>query len=126
MGYCKPYSAPFCSGTNEPMISATIPQCQMSYGKVMSAPIPVTKRVFKTPLLSSIIGTLIPADQFFLIPCESLQNMIIELTLNPYAMYTTGRMDKYEFDQEGIKQQIPRNWRITRIFYNAMIYDFTT
>jgi len=39
------------------------------------------------------MGVLVPVDQFLLIPLQALNNTLIELTLNPYAMYSTGCMD---------------------------------
>ena len=92
-GYSKPYSASFSKGMNEPLLSPTIPQCQLSYGHILQAPIPIQKKVFKVPFISSVMGVLIPVDQYLLIPLEALNNTLIELTLSPYAMYSTGCMD---------------------------------
>lgn len=92
-GYAKPYSSYFSRGCNEPMISPTIPQCQFSYGAITNQPIPVLTKIFKLPLLSGVIGALIPPDQFLLIPLQSLNNLLLEITLNPYAMYSTGYSD---------------------------------
>jgi len=75
------------------MLSPTIPQCQMSYGRILSAPVPITTKVFRNILLSGVIGGLIPANQFALLPLASLNNTLIEITLNPYAMYSTGYKD---------------------------------
>ena len=59
------------------MISPTIPQAKFAYGKVLSKPLPIPTRTFKIPLLSSVIGILIPADQFLLIPLRTLYNCLI-------------------------------------------------
>lgn len=59
------------------MLSPTIPQCQMSYGKILQAPVPVAQKVFKIPFLSCIMGVLIPVDQFVLIPLQALNNTLI-------------------------------------------------
>jgi len=45
------------------------------------------------PLISSICGVLIPPDQFKLIPLRALYNLLLEITLNPYAMFSTGYND---------------------------------
>ena len=50
------------------MLSATIPQVQMQNGKLLPAKIPLTKKTFRLPFISSICGVLIPPDQFTLIP----------------------------------------------------------
>jgi hypothetical protein len=76
-GYSKPFSSYFSRGCNEPMISPTIPQCQFSYGAITQSPVPVSTKVFKLPLLSGIIGALIPPDQFLLIPLQSLNNLLL-------------------------------------------------
>lgn len=75
------------------MLSPTIPQARFGYGKIMEKPLPIPVRTFKIPLISSVMGVLIPADQFLLIPLKTLYNLLIELTLNPYAMFSTGCCD---------------------------------
>lgn len=50
------------------MLSPTIPQCQMSYGKIQNYPVPVSKKRFRIPMPSSIVGINIPPDQFRLFP----------------------------------------------------------
>ncbi len=42
------------------MISATIPQCSMSNGVLLPFPQPVMVKRFYLPLISSIMGVLIP------------------------------------------------------------------
>lgn len=59
------------------MISPTIPQCQLAYGKITAKPLTVPARTFKIPLLSTIVGLLIPADQFVLIPLKTLNNFLL-------------------------------------------------
>jgi hypothetical protein len=59
------------------MISPTIPQAKFAYGKVLNKPLPIPSKTFKMPLLSGIIGVLIPADQFMLIPLSCLYNILI-------------------------------------------------
>lgn len=75
------------------MISATIPQCQMTYGQILDSPIPIATKQFTFPLMSSLIGVLIPITQFMMIPLKVLNNLLIELTMNPYAMFSTGCQD---------------------------------
>ena len=55
------------------------------------------------PLISAIIGILIPPDQFQLIPAASLKDIILQITLNPYAFFTTGYSDVHEFDSVGMQ-----------------------
>lgn len=67
-GYSKPLSPDFSRGCFQPMISPTIPQCQMSYGKIQLYPTPVSKKRFRVPMASAICGINIPPDQFKLFP----------------------------------------------------------
>lgn len=50
------------------MLSATIPQVQMQNGVILKNRIPLTKKTFRLPFISSICGVLIPPDQFTLLP----------------------------------------------------------
>lgn len=59
------------------MISPTIPQCQFGYGQVSAKPVAISTRKFQFPLLSSVIGVLLPADQFKLLPLKALYNLLI-------------------------------------------------
>jgi hypothetical protein len=45
------------------------------------------------PLISAVLGVLIPPDQFKLIPAASLKNLTLQLSLNPYAFFTSGYSD---------------------------------
>lgn len=67
-GYGRPINPDFSRGCFEPLISPTIPQCQMSYGRIMDTPVPVYKKRFRIPMASSIAGIHIPPDQFRLFP----------------------------------------------------------
>ena len=62
-------------------------------GKITVKKFPILKRRFQIPLLSSVVGVLIPADQFILIPSQSMYNVLLELTLDKHAMFTTGYRD---------------------------------
>jgi hypothetical protein len=92
-GYLKAATPAFSPGTCEPFISATIPQCQMANGKILKQPIPISRKKFRIPLISAILGVLIPPDQFQLIPAASLRNLILQISLNPYAFFTSGYSD---------------------------------
>ena len=92
-GYNNPYSGSFSRGCNEPLLSPTIPQCQLSYGKILDAPIPISKKKFKNALISNTIGILIPPDQFVLPPLKGLKNVLIEITFQKYGLYSTGYKD---------------------------------
>lgn len=65
----------------------------MVEGKIIQSPVPLTRKTFRIPLISSILGVLIPPDQFQLIPASSVRDIILQITLNPYAFFTTGYCD---------------------------------
>lgn len=54
------------------MISATIPQLMLYNGQILPTKVPIYRRKFKIPLLSGVIGALIPVNQFLLIPLAAL------------------------------------------------------
>jgi len=76
------------------MISATIPQCQLSYGNILQSKVPVLYRKFLIPFISSVMGILIPPESALLIPMKVLYQTLIELTLSPFAFFTTGYQDR--------------------------------
>lgn len=65
----------------------------MSYGTILPQPTPLTKKTFRIPLISAVLGILIPPDQFSLIPVASMKDIILQLSLNPFAMFTSGYSD---------------------------------
>jgi hypothetical protein len=65
----------------------------MQNGLLLPQPVPINTKTFRIPLLSAVIGMLIPPDQFQLIPAGALKNFLLQITLNPYAMFTSGYSD---------------------------------
>lgn len=59
------------------MISATIPQCQLSYGNILQSKVPVLYRKFLIPFISSVMGILIPPESALLIPMKVLYQTLI-------------------------------------------------
>lgn len=49
----------------------------MQNGQILPHRVPLTQKKFRVPLISAILGVLIPPDQFTLIPLESLYNLIL-------------------------------------------------
>jgi|688.fasta_scaffold335189_3 hypothetical protein len=76
-GYNRSVSSKYSIGCNEPRISNTAPLCQSGYGLISALPVPVPVRKFSIPLLSTILGILIPSDQFCLLPLQVLYNVLI-------------------------------------------------
>lgn len=123
-GYNNCYSPYTSKGTFEPLLSNTIPQCSMRNGVILPAPVPVRKRTFLMPVLSAVVGVLIPPDQYKLIPLKALMNLLLEVTLSPYGMFSTGYQDRYEWDAAGMTRPIPRAFRITKFQWILNIYNF--
>lgn len=76
-GFNSLFTPNFTRGTFEPMISPTVPQCQINNGYILSTKIPITQRKFKIPLISSILGVLIDPSQFKLIPLQSVSTLLL-------------------------------------------------
>lgn len=96
----------------------------MQDGNILPQKIPVSSQLFRIPLISSICGILIPPDQFLLIPMEALYNLLLEITLSRFAMFTTGYCDVHEYDGYGMSFMQPRKWVISEIFWNMHLYTF--
>jgi len=47
----------------------------MQNGLILDQKIPIATRVFKIPLISAVLGLLIPESQFVLIPLRALNEM---------------------------------------------------
>ena len=60
LGYTNFTSPLFSKGVGEPFISPTVPQAQMINGSMAQSKVPINRRTFKIPLLSSTLGLLIP------------------------------------------------------------------
>jgi len=49
----------------------------MKNGSILPQKIPISIRTFKIPLMSAILGTLIPQNQFVLLPLKCLNDILI-------------------------------------------------
>lgn len=54
---------------------------------------PVSNRRFKIPIISGIMGILIDKNSFMLIPLQAINTILMEITLDPFAMFTSGYCD---------------------------------
>lgn len=62
---------------------------------------------FSIPIISGLLGILMPTESFKLIPMRALRDLVMEFTLNPYAFFSGG----YNADATSTVQ--PRNtWKI--------------
>ena len=59
------------------MISATIPQAYMGNGNILPVGLPVQVKRFYLPLLSSVLGVLIPPQSYQLLPMKVLFNTLL-------------------------------------------------
>jgi hypothetical protein len=44
---------------------------------------------FKIPLLSGILGYLMPLESYRLLPMAALRNVVLEASINPYTFFTS-------------------------------------
>jgi len=100
----------------------------MRNGLILPTPLPITRKTFRFPLMSAICGILIPPDQFQLIPAESVQNILLQLTLNPYAFFTSGYSDYNEYDTVGMQtnNMQKRLWQISSFQWVWHLYTFNS
>lgn len=82
------YSHAFSGTGYEPRFSKTYTQNVIING-VPTKKV-VTKASFCIPILSSILGILMPRKSYKLIPMAALKDLVIELQLNPYAFFSSG------------------------------------
>ena len=51
---------------------------------------PITQASFSIPLMSSILGIMMPRESYKYIPIYLLPDLMLELRINPYAVFTSG------------------------------------
>lgn len=49
------------------------------------------------PLLSGVLGVLMPKENYKLFPAFALDNLVIEFRINPHAVFTSGYEDNYSY-----------------------------
>ena len=98
----------------------------MQDGVILNQKIAVSKKTFKIPLISAIIGLLIPQTQFILLPLKALNDVMIQLTIDQAAMFTSGYNDISQYDNIGMGLMQQRAFRVSRIIYNLHTYQFYT
>jgi hypothetical protein len=123
-GYTALNSPNYSKGVNEPYISPTVPQAQVMNGVIAQQKFPVARRTFKIPLISACIGMLIPESQFVLLPLKALNDLMIEMTIDNYAMFTSGYNDISEYDNVGMGLMQQRAFTVERLVYNLHTYQF--
>ena len=98
----------------------------MQNGMLLPQPVPILTKTFRIPLISAIIGILIPPDQFQLIPAAAMKNFLLQITLNPYAMFTSGYSDVHELDSTGMQvvNMQQRRWLFQNFQWVWHLYTF--
>jgi len=54
----------------------------------------------------------------------ALQDLLVELTLNRFAMFSSGYSDVHELDSKGMQVAVPRKWLLSNIQWNLHLYTF--
>jgi len=128
-----------CSASWEPMFTSTWKQRVFKSGKPTTDYI--TKHTFCIPLISGLLGVLMPRDTYKYIPMEALKDLLIEFRLNPYAFFTSGYTNDIDSNitvpwpsgtlknllgaNKTLTTQAKRNtWSITKFEINAEIMLF--
>lgn len=70
---------------------------------------------FCIPLISGILGQLMPKQDHKLIPLSSLKDLIIELELNPYAFFSSGYQNTRYTDPLVLPQFSRNAWYSSKV-----------
>lgn len=93
-------------------------------------PVIPQKRTFCIPLLSGVLGSLMPKASYKYVPMLALEDLVLEFRLNPYAMFTSGykpyKNGAWVATGEETNKygQIPRKWKITKFEINVEMLHF--
>lgn len=74
--------------------------------------------------MSGVMGILIDKSSFMLIPLKAINSVLMEITLDPYAFFTSGYADYCENDTVGMGIQQKRSYIINRIQYRLQTYHY--
>lgn len=131
LGLCSAY-CPALTNTNwEHTFSKSWKQ------KIMYAGVPIertiTKYSFSIPLMSSILGFLLPREDYKYIPMFLLPDLMLEIRLNPYAFFTSGysytnstTTSQWTNVMKGVGPSLAnRIYKISNIVLNAEVLKFT-
>lgn len=89
-GYKQPYNPIYCSGLDEVYFAGTdITVSRLFKGKLVKQ---AGRKFlsFSIPLLSAVFGVLLPSELYKLIPMNIMEDLVIELRLNNYALFSSG------------------------------------
>lgn len=132
-GMVTPHSAALGNGCNEPRFG---PRLGTIAGGIPSPVRQVTKQQFSIPILSGLLGVLMPRESYKYVPMGALEDVIIEIKLNKYALFSSGyNEDRWSepitasFDNDNPFEKVPttqisRNFRITKFELMADIILF--
>ena len=85
------FSNEYSVGCFEDTFSKHATEFVVKNGKVSNPEIvPRTSAEYCMPLLSGLMGILMPKDQYKLFPAFALDNLTIEFRINPHAVFTSG------------------------------------
>lgn len=83
---------------------------------------PITSGSFSLPIMSGILGVLMPKSAYKLIPMGALPNLTLEFQISPYLVFTSGYAN---IDTNSINNQPKRSFTITRFELLSDQYLFT-
>lgn len=89
VGYRSLYNHDFSNGAFEPRFSKTYPQNITSSGRMGQSKL-VQTASFSIPILSGMMGILMPRESYKYIPMSALEDLILEFRMNRAAVFTSG------------------------------------
>jgi len=119
-GVLQPYTYSFSNSSFEENFSKSYPNWTITGG--LPKPTIQVRSTFSIPLLSGVLGSLMPAESYRWIPIGELGEVVLELRLSPYALFTSGYTDLYGVDAS--KKQQSRKYKITKFELVAEVSEF--
>jgi hypothetical protein len=83
----NPFPAAFSIGCFEPMFSKQLLQRTMQNGVPHVGSI--TSRTFYIPLISGVLGSLMPAQNFKLLPLRAFKELMVQITVGEHPLFTS-------------------------------------
>lgn len=122
----------FCGGCNEPRFYNGAKTLSQASGRPRV--VPVLKKQFSIPILSGLLGVLMPRESYKYLPMAAFEDLVIEIRLNKYALFSSGYSDDVYSTSSNFNtanpfmktpvNQITRGFKITTFELMADIIQF--
>lgn len=115
-GFADPFPVNFSTTTYEPVFTGGNYIRNIKNGEVVVSNGENTHEFF-IPLFSGLLGCIKPPSQYKLIPLKAFQNLVIELKMNKYALFSSSIVTG------GLTNDTARAYKIDEIELNAEVLE---